>query len=185
VAQTERVEAEQRAALEAPAKAEKAKKIVEAEAQAEQTRIGALAEAEAIRARLSAQAEGEYQILAKRAEAIGQMVDKAGGAEQAYRLMLIEHLPKLMEIHASAIRNIKFDKVVLWSGGHGNGNGGDGKTSVGGFVGDALTSLPPLFQVLQDVAGFRPNPALGVMDGATGTAAGAAPVPPAKSGVTG
>ena len=158
VAQAERAEAEERARLEAPAKAEKARMIVEAEADAERVRIAALADAEAIRARLSAQAEGEYQILAKRAQAIGDMVDKAGSAEDAYRLMLIDHLPKLMEIHASAISQIKFDKVVLWSG-----QNGDSKSSVGSFIGDALTSLPPLFQVLQDVGGFKPNPAIGTM----------------------
>ena len=56
------MEAEQRALLEAPAKAEKARTIVEAEAAAERRRIEANAEAGAIFAKLDAQARGEYEV---------------------------------------------------------------------------------------------------------------------------
>src|SRR5262249_48989016 len=58
LAEAERVEAEQRAKLEAPAKAQKAKQIVDAEASAEQRRIVAKAEADAIYLKLEAEARG-------------------------------------------------------------------------------------------------------------------------------
>ena len=70
LAEAERVEAEQRAKLEAPAKAEKAEIVVDAEAEAERKRIDAMAEADAIFAKLDAEARGQYEILAKKGEGL-------------------------------------------------------------------------------------------------------------------
>ncbi|HEY9515019.1 MAG TPA: SPFH domain-containing protein [Gemmatimonadaceae bacterium] len=155
IAQAERVEAEQRAALEAPAKAEKARKIVEAEAQAEQVRLAAEAEAQSIRVRLQAQADGEYQIMAKRAEALGMLVDRAGGSKEAFQLLLVDKIDTLAETAAKAISNIKFDKVVVWEGGNGVGNGVGGAA---GFLQSMAKTLPPMMHVLRDIAGVElPN----------------------------
>ena len=157
LAEAERVEAEQRAKLEAPAKAEKARTIVEAEADAERRRIGAQAEAAAVYARLEAQARGEYEILAKKGEGLKKIVEACGGAREAYQMLLLEHLDTLAETTATAISNIKFDKVVVWDGGGENG----GATS--GFLQNMGRTLPPMMQVLRDVAGVELPDFLGRM----------------------
>jgi flotillin len=145
LAEAERVEAERRAEVEAPAKAEKAKTIVEAEAAAERRRIEAEAEARAIYIKLEAEARGQYEIMAKKAEAMKQMVEAAGGAKEAYQLLMVEHLDTLAETSAKAISNIKFDKVVVWD----SGNGG---ASASGFLQSMAKTLPPMMHVLRDIA---------------------------------
>src|SRR6478672_6540469 len=82
LAEAERVEAEQRAKLEAPAKAQKARMVVDAEAAAEKRRIEAQAEADAIFLKLDAEARGQYEILAKKGEGLKQIVESCGGANQ-------------------------------------------------------------------------------------------------------
>ncbi|HEU4631347.1 MAG TPA: SPFH domain-containing protein [Gemmatimonadaceae bacterium] len=156
LADAERVEAERRAALEAPAKAEKARTIVEAEAEAERRRIEAEAEAAAIFARLEAQARGEYEILAKKGEALKQVVEACGGAQQAYQLLLLEHLDTLAETSAKAISNVKFDKVVVWDGGSSAGG-------AAGFLQSMSKTLPPMMNVLRDIAGVELPSFLGTM----------------------
>jgi flotillin len=92
LADAERVEAVRRAELEAPAKAEKARTIVEAEAEAQRRRIEAEAEAAAIYMKLEAEARGQYEIMSKKAEAMKELVLAAGGAKEAFQLMMVEHL---------------------------------------------------------------------------------------------
>jgi flotillin len=146
LADAERVEAERRAELEAPAKAEKARTIVEAEAEAEKHRISAVAEAAANFARLEAEARGQYEILAKKGEGLRMIVDSCGGAEQAFRLLMLEHMDHLAETAATAISNIKFDKVVVWDGGNGSG-------ATSGFLQNMTRTLPPMMQVIKDIGG--------------------------------
>jgi flotillin len=148
LAQAERVEAERRAELEAPAKAEKAKAIVEAEAAAQSRRIEAEAEAAAIYMKLEAEARGQYEILAKKADALREVVQACGGAKEAFQLMMIEHLDTLAETSAKAISNIKFDKVVVWDGGTPNGG-------TSGFLQNMANTLPPMMNVLRDIAGVE------------------------------
>jgi len=164
LAEAERVEAERRAAVEAPAKAEKARTIVEAEATAERQRIEAAAAADAIYAKLEAEARGQYEILAKKGEALRQVVDACGGAREAYQLLMLEHLDTLAKTAATAISNVKFDKVVVWDGGSANGVGG-----TAGFLQNMGRTLPPMMQVLRDIAGVELPGYLGTMtaDGAT------------------
>jgi flotillin len=147
LADAERVEAERRAALEAPAKAEKARTIVEAEAEAEKRRIHAMAEAAATYAQLEAEARGQYQILAKKGEGLREIVSAAGGAQQAFQLLMLEHMDKLAETAATAISNIKFDKVVVWDGGEGN--------ATGNFLQNFVRGLPPMMQVVEDIGGVK------------------------------
>jgi flotillin len=153
LAQAERVEAERRATLEAPAKAEKAKIIVEAEAEAEKRRLEAQGQATAIFAKLEAEAKGQYELLAKKAEGLRQIVAACGGAQDAFRLLMLEHLDHLAETSAQAIANIKFDKVVVWE--NGNGVHGNGSSSMSGFLQNLARTLPPMMQVLKDIGGVE------------------------------
>jgi flotillin len=148
LAEAERVEAERRAEVEAPAKAEKAKTIVEAEAEAQRRRIEAEAEAAAIYMKLEAEARGQYEVMSKKADALKEIVLAAGGAKEAFQLLLVEHLDTLAETSAKAISNIKFDKVVVWDGG-----GTNGATS--GFLQSMANTLPPMMHVLRDIAGVE------------------------------
>jgi flotillin len=148
LADAERVEAEQRAALEAPAKAEKARTIVDAEAEAERKRIDAMAEADAIFAKLDAEARGQFEILAKKGEGLQRIVDACGGAKEAFQMLMLEHLDNLAEASSRAISNIKFDKVVVWE------NGGE-KGSTAGFLSSMAKTLPPMMQVMKDIGGVE------------------------------
>ena len=152
----ERVEAERRAELEAPARAEKARTIVEAQANAESQLIQAQAEAQAIFLKLEAEARGQYEIMSKRADAMKELVAAAGGAKEAFQLMMVDHLDTLAETSAKAISNIKFDKVVVWD----SGTPGGGTS---GFLQNMARTMPPMMQVLRDIAGVELPGYLGSM----------------------
>jgi flotillin len=150
LAEAEKVEAEQRAKLEAPAKAQKAKQIVDAEAAAEQKRIMAQAEADAIYVKLEAEARGQYEILAKKGDGLKQIVNACGGSTQAFQMLMLEHLDNLADASARAISNIKFDKIVVWEGGGQNGRG-----STADFLSGMAKTLPPMMQVMRDIGGVE------------------------------
>ncbi len=149
IAEAERIEQERRAQLEAPAKAQKAQIIVEAEAAKEKRRLEAEGEASAIFAKLEAEARGEYEILAKKGEGLERIVNACGGSQQAFQLMMLEHLDSLAKASAQAISNIKFDKVVVWE------NGGSNGSSTAGFLSGLAHSLPPMLQVMKDIGGVE------------------------------
>ncbi len=153
-AQAEKIEAEKRAQLEASSKAEKAKTIVDAEATASQRRIEAEGEAAAIFARLEAEARGQYEILAKKAAGLRQIVESCGGAQQAFQLLMLEHLESLSHTAAQAISNVKFDKVVVWDSG-GNGPPGSGGNAAANFLRGLGNALPPMLQIMKDVGGVE------------------------------
>ncbi len=169
VAHAERVEAERRAELEAPAKAEKARIIVDAEASAERRRIEAEAEARAIYVKLEAEARGQYEILAKKADALKEMVEACGGAKEAYQLLMLEHIDTLAETSAKAISNIKFDKVVVW-------DTGNGAASAAGFLQNMARTLPPMMHVLRDIAGVELPGYVAKLNDGTDVTNGATPV---------
>ena len=148
LAEAQRIEAERRAALEAPAKAEKAKIQVEAEAEAAKRRIEAEGEASAIYAKLEAKARGQYEILAKKGQGLQEIINACGGAEEAFRMLMLEHFDNLVDASAKAISNIKFDKVVVWEGG-----GKDGTSSTAGWLHNMARTLPPMMQVMKDIGG--------------------------------
>jgi flotillin len=150
LAEAERVEAEQRAKLEAPAKAQKARILVDAEAEAEKRKLEAQGEASAIYARLEAEARGQYEILAKKGEGLKQIVEACGGAQQAFQLMMLEHLDKLAETSAKAISNIKFDKIIVWENG-----GANGRSNTADFLHKMSGTLPPMLQVMRDIGGVE------------------------------
>lgn len=151
LADAEKVEAEQRAFLEAPAKAEKAKLIVEAEASAEKTRIDAEAQAQAVFARLEAEARGQYEILAKKGEGLKKIIEACGSSQAAFQMLMLEHMDQLAQASATAISNIKFDKVVVWENG-GNSSGGSNTSD---FLQSMARSMPPMLQVMKDIGGIE------------------------------
>ena len=150
LADAERVEAERRAELEAPAKAQKAKTIVEAEADAQKRKIDAEAQAAAIFARLDAEARGNYEILAKKGEGLREIINACGGSQQAFQLLMLEHLDHLAETAAKAISNIKFDKVIVWENGSQNG-----QSATTGFLQSFARTLPPMMQIMKDIGGVE------------------------------
>lgn len=151
LAQAERVEAERRAAVEAPAKAEKARVIVEAEAEAEKRRIEAEGQAAAIYAKLDAEARGQYEILAKKGDGLRKIIEACGGSQQAFQILMLEHLDNLAHTAAHAISNIKFDKVIVWEGG-GNASG---TSNTAGFLQGMARSMPPMMQIMKDIGGVE------------------------------
>lgn len=146
----QKIEQEKRAELEAVAKASKAKQIVDAEATAAMTRIEAEGQASAIFARLEAEAKGNYEILAKKGEGFRRVVEACGGSQQAFQMLMLEHLDHLADTTAKAISNIKFDKVVVWDGGSSDGKGG-----AAGFIRSLAGALPPALQIMKDVGGVQ------------------------------
>ncbi len=136
--------------LEAVAKAKKAQTIVEAEAVAERRRLEAEGEAKAIFAKLEAEARGNYEILAKKAQGLRELVSACGTAQDAFQLLMLEHMETLSETAAKAISNIKFDKVIVWENG-----GKDGVGSTAGFLQNMAKTLPPMLQIMQDIGGVK------------------------------
>ncbi len=151
VAEAAKVEAERRAELEAPAKAQKAQIIVEAEAEAEKRRIEAEGEAKAIFAKLEAQARGQFEILRQKADGLRQIVDACGGSDNAFQMLMLEHLDKLAEESAKAIAGVKFDKVVVWD----SGAGANGKSATANFISNLAGVVPPLLHTMKDIAGVQ------------------------------
>lgn len=149
LAEASKLEAEKRAELEAVAKAQKAKMIVDAEAEAEKVRIEAEGQAKAIFAKLEAEAKGQYEILAKKGEGLQRIVEACGGSQAAFQMLMLEHLEQLSETAATAISNIKFDKVVVWDGGSGGGGG------TAGFLQSLGGAIPPMLQIMRDVGGVE------------------------------
>ena len=150
LADAEKIEAERRAELEAPAKAEKAKVIVDAEAEAQKRRLEAEGQASAIFAKLEAEAKGQYEILARKGEGLREIVEACGGSQQAFQLMMLEHLDTLAETAAQAISNIKFDKVIVWENGSQNG-----QTATANFLQGMSRTLPPMLQVMKEIGGIE------------------------------
>jgi len=151
-AEARKGEAEQRAALEAVARAEKAKMVVDAEAEAEKIRIEAEGQASAIYAKLEAEARGQFEILQKMGQGFAEIVGACGDAQAAFQMLMLEHLDHLSETAAQAISNIKFDKVVVWDGG---ANGKDGSNATANFLRGLGSTLPPMMHMMKNVGGVE------------------------------
>ncbi|MGI6402304.1 MAG: flotillin family protein [Thermoguttaceae bacterium] len=162
-AKAARVEAERRAEVEAPAKADKARAIVEAEAIAEQKRIEAEGEAAAIYAKLEAEARGQYEILKKKGEGLQAIVEACGGAKEAFQMLMLDHFDELVAASAQAISSIKFDKVIVWDGAGGTG---DGSTATSNWLRNMAKTLPPMLDVMKGVGGIEFPDVFAKIDGA-------------------
>lgn len=180
LADAERVEAERRAELEAPAKAQKAKTIVEAEADAQKRRIDADAQAAAIFAKLEAEARGQYEILAKKGEGLREIISACGGSQQAFQLLMLEHLDHLAETAAKAISNIKFDKIIVWENG-----GQNGHSATTGFLQSFARTLPPMMQIMKDIGGVEVPDYLARFSPENGAVPGAVAATPGANGAHG
>lgn len=118
---------------------EKQQRIIEAEALAEEIRRRARGEADAIFAKLDAEARGSLEILTKQAEGFKEIVNAAGNADAAVRLLIADKLEQLVKIQVDAIKNIKFDKITVWDNGS-----KDGSSSTANFASSLFKSVPPL-----------------------------------------
>lgn len=121
----------------------KRKLELEAEAEAEQTRIRANGEADAILAKRKAEAQGLYEILEKQAQGFDKIVEATGGeTREAVLMMIADKLPELVKTQVEAIKGIKIDKVTVWEGGNGGGDGAANSTSK--FISGLYKSVPPM-----------------------------------------
>ncbi len=182
-AQGKKVEAEKRAELEALAKAVKAQVIVDAEAEAEKRRIEAEGEARANFARLEAEARGQFEILAKKGDGLKRIIESCGGAEQAFKLLMLEHMDELSRTAAAAISNIKFDKIVVWDG----GAGPDGRNATSNFLRGVAGALPPMMNMMSEIGGVKMPEYFGKLDAggeapAKAGPAAAGPAAPPRNG---
>lgn len=148
--QAKRVEAEKRAQLEAPAKAQKDTLILEAEAKAQQTIIEARGVAEATLIQMVAEAKGNFELLDKKAQGLGHVVEQCGSSDNAFKMMMLEHVDTLAKTSADAISNIQFDKVTVWDTGAGNGS-----STTADFIRSLTSSLPASMEVIERVAGVK------------------------------
>src|SRR6185295_13897196 len=108
-------------------------------------------QARATFARLEAEARGNYEILAKKGEGLKRIIDSCGGAQQAFQLLMLEHIDELSKTAAQAISNIKFDKVVVWD----SGNGKDGTSATSSFIKGVAGSLPPMMHMMSEIGGVK------------------------------
>ena len=95
-------------------------------------------------------------------------------------MLMLEHLDHLAETAAKAISNIKFDKIVVWDAGRGDGSG------AGGFLSSLAGAVPPLMHVMKRIGGVEMPEYFGKMatpDSAASTAerADAAAAAPTKA----
>ena len=92
---------------------------------------------------------------------------------------MLEHLDMLAETAAKAISNIKFDKVVVWENGSGNGNG---TSNTARFLQNMAHTMPPMMQVMKDIGGVELPEYVARLtpeaEPSNGTAAGSAPPAP-------
>jgi flotillin len=124
-----------------PAEIAKQEVVIAAEAQKQKDIKQGEAEGEALQAKLTGEAQGNKEILLKRAEGLKALVDAAGNdADKAAMLMIAEDLPEITNIQVGAIKNIKFDKIVVWDQG---GKSDDGSNATGNFVKNMMNIVPP------------------------------------------
>src|SRR5262249_59637057 len=102
-------------------------------------------------ARREAEARGQYEIVAKKGEGLREIITACGGAQQAFQLLMLEHLDHLAETAAKAISNIKFDKVIVWE----NGGQNNGQSATSGFLQSFARTLPPMMQIMKDIGGVE------------------------------
>lgn len=151
-ARAERDRATQNANIVVPAEINKQKVEITAEAEAEMIRRKAKGEADAILFKRQAEAQGLYEVLTKQAQGLQQIVKAAGdNSRDAVLLLIVDKLPELVRLQTEAIKNIKIDKLTVWEGGSGSG---DGKTSTANFISGLYKSVPPLQEIF-NMAGME------------------------------
>jgi flotillin len=132
--------------IELQAEAEKRRIELTALAEGERIKLLKQGEADGLRAFMTAQAEGTLAQLAARADGFKQIIEAAGGADNAARLMVTEQLPKLVEEQVKAVTGLKIDKVTVWD----SGKGENGKTRTADFLSGLVGSVPPLHEIAKN-----------------------------------
>ncbi len=137
--------ATQKADIIVKAQIEKQKAEIAAEAEAEVLRRKARGEADALFAKMEAEARGAQEILQKQAEGMRTLIEAAGDADSAVKMLVADKLEELMRIQVDAIKNIKIDKVTVWDGGKSDG----GNTATADFISGMMKAVPPLNEVFK------------------------------------
>jgi len=133
---------------------------IAAEAEAERQRRIAQGEADAILARYKAEAEGVQAVLDAKAAGYEKLIAAAGGrAGDASTLLMVEKIESMVAAQVEAVKNMKIDKVTVWDGGGGNGDG----SATSNFVSSLVKSLPPIHDVAK-MAGVDLPAYLGTVD---------------------
>lgn len=150
-ARAEKEKSTQFADVVIPAQINKEKIEINAEAQAEQIRRLAKGEADGIFLKMEAEAKGNFEILTKQAQGFEKLVASAGdNPRDAVLLLIADKLTELVQLQATAISNIKIDKVTVWDG----GNNAEGKNATSGFLSGMYKSVPPLQEIF-NMAGMQ------------------------------
>jgi flotillin len=130
-----------------PAEITKQEREILAEADAEVARRRARGDADAVFADMEANARGVFEGLKAKAEGFQAIVGSCDSDPHAAATMLVvEKLEHLVRSQTEAIKGIKIDKVVVWDGQNG---GGDGKNATAGFLSGLAKSLPPIHDLAQ------------------------------------
>ncbi len=174
-----------------PAEIAKNEVILQAQAEAEKQKQAGIGEGNAIRARMEgeaagklavmrAEAQGVLEVLSKKAEGLRRIVQAAGGSpDKAAMLMVIEKLENIAEIQATAIQNIKFDKVtVIDSGGSGDGTG----TATSKWLSNITKVLPGIHEIAKTAGVELPKTLGAILSGAGGEPKTGGETPPSGGG---
>ncbi len=146
IAQKEQEEARLKKEELAEQEVEKLKIQVEADAEAERLRRIAMGEADAIKAKYFAEAEGVKAVLEAKAAGYDRLVSISNNKpEVATSFLMIEKIEDIVAKQVEAIKNIKFDKITVWDGGAGSGNG----STTANFMKELIKALP----AMHDLAG--------------------------------
>ena len=152
LAEAERVEAEQRAKLEAPAKAQKARIVVDAEAEAEKRRHRSRRRSgRDLTPSSKPKPAASTKSWPRRARACKQIVEACGGAQQAFQLLMLEHLDNLAEAvgQGDLEHQVRQDRRL----------GKRRRRTAARTRPTSCTSmagtLPPMMQVMRDIGGVE------------------------------
>ncbi len=174
-ARAERETARLNAEIVVPANADREKVVIAADAQREKAIRVAQGEAEAVLVKMQAEGKGVQAILDGKAAGYRGLVSACDTAQQAGALLLIEKLQDIATVQAQAIQDLPIEKVVVWDGGNGNGEGG-----LAGLGGRLMGALPPMHELARQVGLEMPD-FLGKMKDEAPPAAPAQPRPEAEA----
>lgn len=119
---------------------EKEKTVISAQADAARTTTLAKGDSDALTLKYDANADGIKKMMDAKAVGLTQIVAAAGGdVKAAINYLMLDKIENLAQIQANAVKDFKFDKVVVYDGGgDGNSNG------AAGFVKNLFNAIPPL-----------------------------------------
>jgi flotillin len=132
--------------IQKQAEADAIKRVAEGEADGTRAKLNA--EASGIQAKLTAEAEGTRALLDAKAQGFEKLLKVADDTGGATQLLIAENIVRIAEIQAGAIKGLQFEKVVVMSGGGGNGTAPNGP---GQFVQDLYKGVLPINELAKSV----------------------------------